>query len=94
MDMNLKYVMNIDATKPNDNLLNNLTDAVRLCETVNRIICKVIVLNKEDINSVLDCLYDLVKDSDYTVSEFVSAKPNRISFITGSYIYVENVKIS
>ena len=50
----------------------------------------VITLSSEDdLIPCLNRLYDLVKDSDNTVDEVVSYKPNRISFKNGSYIQIE-----
>lgn len=80
----------IDITKPGF-YGEDLEDAVESCECLEDYSVGILVPDASDIRSVLDELYDLVKDSAYTVSEFVSAKPNRISFITGSYIDVKNV---
>ena len=45
--------------------------------------------SKNDLAPCLNCLYEAVKDSDDTVDEVVSYKPNRISFKNGSYIQIE-----
>lgn len=80
----------IDITKPGEYGFE-LEEAVRLCETAKDFSVRIVVPDKCDIKSVLDDLYDFVKDSVKTVSEFVSAKQNRISFVTGSYIDVESL---
>jgi len=80
--------MLIDMTTHGDHI-SHLTDAVRLCETAKNSLVIIIAQDKEGINSVLNILYDLVKNSSYTVSEFVRAKQYQISFINGSHIDVE-----
>lgn len=80
----------IDITKPGC-YGEILEDAVEACECLEDHSVGILVPDVSDIKSVLDELYDLVKNSAYTVSEFVSAKPNRISFTTGSHIDVISV---
>ena len=67
-----------------------LEDTVELCECFKNYSARIVVPDISAINAVLDELYDIVKNSAYTVSEFVNAKPDRISFVNGSYIDIES----
>jgi len=78
----------IDMTSPGY-YREDIIEAIETCETKNNCSATVVVNHDCDAKSVLDYIYEIVKNSQYTVTEPVSYKQNRISFITGSYLQIE-----
>lgn len=85
----------IDVSNVIIDLMNNdywereIADAVKACESEKNYSATILVPHGFDVKKLLDSLYYLVENSVYTVSDIVSYKRNRVSFITGSYIQIE-----
>ena len=64
---------------------NDLRSVIEKCES-KRTKSEVYCYSQEELNDYLNLFYELLKDSDTTVTEVVSYKQNRISFKNGSSI--------
>lgn len=88
--MNNKYDALVDIQKTEPEKRAEMADrAVTVCESIKDYHACIIVPDRHFAQFVLNDLYESVKDSEYTASEFVSAKKDRISFVNGSYIDIK-----